>query len=229
MTRTTIVAAAGLLCFRTPGAVQAQSLFERPAPAPVAGTATDVTAPLQGISLFVVVPPAPRAFEKNDLVEIIVNESSLQKHEQTLDAEKDYRISALVAEFPSLQHLFEGQLENGDSTRGAALDLQGRHKFKGDGEYERKDRFTARITATVLEVKPNGTLLLEARKSVKSNDEESEIVLSGVCRPDDISANNTIQSSQLANLTLSVQNAGDVKRAGTKGLIPRVLETIFNF
>ena len=49
-----------------------------------------------------------------------------------------------------------------DSQAKANLQVKSNNSFKGDGQYERKDNFTARITATVLEVKPNGTLVLDS-------------------------------------------------------------------
>jgi flagellar L-ring protein precursor FlgH len=184
---------------------------------------------LRGFSLFAVTPPPPRTYQKNDLIEIIINESSNQKSEQTLDTKKDYSTAAELTRFPSMRHLLEAQLRDGDTTPIAGVDLSSNNKFKGDGEYERKDRFTARIAAVVIEVKPNGTLLLEAKKQVTTNKEETTLVLSGLCRPDDISTQNTIQSSQLANLALTVKNEGDVKKTASKGLIPQVFDTIFNF
>jgi flagellar L-ring protein precursor FlgH len=189
--------------------------------------ATD--AALRGVSLFMVTPPPPRTYQKNDIVEIIINETSSQKSEQTLDTKKDYSTKAELTRFPSLRHLLEAQLRDGDSNPIAGVEASSNNKFKGDGEYERKDRFTARIAAVVIEVKPNGTLLLEARKQVNSNKEETTLVLSGLCRPADITEQNTIQSSQLANMALTVKNEGDVKQTASKGLIPQVLDTIFNF
>jgi flagellar L-ring protein precursor FlgH len=186
-------------------------------------------AALHGVSLFLVTPPPPRTYQKNDIVEIIINETSNQKSEQTLDTKKDYSTSAELTRFPSLRHLLEAQLRDGDTTPIGGVAAKSNNKFKGDGTYERDDKFTARIAAVVIEVKPNGTLLLEARKQVNSNKEETTLVLSGLARPEDISTTNTVQSSQLANLALTVKNTGDVKDTATKGIIPQILDTIFNF
>jgi len=212
-----------------------QSLNERepvaaPVKQPVVGAKpVDPAAALQGISLIAVTPPPPKTYQKHDLIEIIINESSLQKHEQSLDTKKDYNTKAELSKFPSLHDLLELQLRNPENQSKANLEVSSNNKFKGTGQYERKDNFTARITATVLEVKPNGTLVLEARKSFTSNKEETALVMSGVCRAEDVTAQNTVQSSQLANLSLTVKNEGDVKDASKKGIIPQVLDTIFNF
>lgn len=184
---------------------------------------------LDGYSLMVVVPPKPRTYQKHDLIEIIINENTSQKFEQNLTTDKKYDIKASLKKFPSLQSLLEGQIRNGDSQATADLDVGSDSKYEGDGEFERKDRFTARIAAEVVDVKPNGNLVLEARKHIDSNGETTLMVLSGVCRGEDVTRSNTIQSSQLANLTLKTENDGDVKDAARKGWIPRVLEAMFNF
>ncbi|MBC7772087.1 MAG: flagellar basal body L-ring protein FlgH [Pyrinomonadaceae bacterium] len=229
------ITAASLIMLSLTAPCFGQSLNERdPAKTPVRATVAvarpvDPAAALQGVSLIAVTPPPPKTYQKNDLIEIIINESSLQKHQQSLDTKKDYTTKAELSKFPSLHDLIELQLRNPENQSKANLELGSNNKFKGSGQYERKDNFTARITATILEVKPNGTLVLEARKSFTSNKEETALVMSGLCRPDDVTLQNTIQSSQLANLSLTVKNEGDVNDASKKGFIPQVLDTIFNF
>src|SRR5215468_2407258 len=100
---------------------------------------------MQSYSLFAVVPPPPRQYAKHDQVQIIINETSIQKHEQTLDTEKKENLTAKLAGFPSIRHLLEAQLKPGDSTLIDAS-LSSGNKFEGDGTYERKDNFTTRIT-----------------------------------------------------------------------------------
>lgn len=217
------------------GVARAQSLLEdRPTDeaGAAAGPATQASAAeeLQGVSLFAVVPPKPKTFAKHDLIEIIINEVSAAKLEQTLDAKKDYNFDAELSKFPSIRHLLEFQLDQGDpSSLPVGVGLKSKNKFKGDGELERKDSLTARVTAEVIDVKPNGTLVLEARKNREQDQETYTLVLSGVCRGEDVTRQNTIQSSQLANLDVKVQSSGQVTDAGKKGLIPRIFEAIFNF
>lgn len=185
---------------------------------------------LESVSLFAVTPPPPRQWAKHDLVEIIINETSTQKLEQTMDTKKSFDLQAELKRFPSLRHLLEAQLREGDSTGlPVGVDAGAGSNFKGEGEFERKDRLTTRIAATVIEVKPNGTLVLEARRFSQTDGETKSMVLSGVCRAEDITKSNTIQSTQLANFVMKIEHEGEVKKAGEKGLIPRVLDAIFNF
>lgn len=198
--------------------------------APSAGAHASGHVSLESVSLFAVTPPPPRQWAKHDLVEIIINETSTQKLEQTMDTKKSFDLQAELKRFPSLRHLLEAQLREGDSTGlPVGVDAGAGSNFKGEGEFERKDRLTTRIAATVIEVKPNGTLVLEARRYSETDGETKSMVLSGVCRSDDITKSNTIQSTQLANFVMKIEHEGQVKKAGEKGLIPRVLDAIFNF
>jgi flagellar L-ring protein precursor FlgH len=252
-TRTAIFSAAAALA--AVSSAPAQSLFERRAPSPAAPTTSpmpanpgspDGSAPaqpgqpaaaavagpmsLEEVSMFAVTPPAPRQWAKHDIVEVIVNRSSVEKFEQTLDTKKDYDLMAELREFPSVRNLLEMQLRTGDSTGlPVGVDVTAGNKFKGDGEYERKDQITTRLAAIVVDVKPNGTLVLEAKDSHQSGEEIKTMVLSGVCRSEDITKNNTIQSSQLANFVMKIEHEGQVQKAGEKGFIPKILEAIFNF
>ncbi|MBX9736317.1 MAG: flagellar basal body L-ring protein FlgH, partial [Phycisphaerales bacterium] len=181
------------------------------------------------VSLMMVIPPEPRKYQLHDKIDIIVNETSNQKHEQKLDSKKNYDLAATLRQFPSLQALLlKNTLEDGIE-ESPDVGIGGSNSYKGNGTYERKDKFTARIAAVVIDVKPNGLLLVEARKAVSSDNESQTMVLSGLCDPKDISKSNTVQSSQLADLTLRVKNIGQVKDSSEKGLIPRAFEAIFNF
>jgi flagellar L-ring protein precursor FlgH len=182
------------------------------------------------MSLFAVTAPPPRKYGKHDLVEVIVNESSVQNLAQVVDTKKDYNLTAELSKFPSLKSLIESAtLEEGIGSVHPALGLKSGNKFKGDSKFNRKDQVTAKITATVVDVKPNGTLVLEARESIQTDKEITTMVLSGVCREEDITKGNTVQSSQLAALTMKIEHEGDVKDNAVKGVIPRIIEAIFNF
>jgi flagellar L-ring protein precursor FlgH len=223
---------AGVLAFA--GGASAQSLFllEPPAPPPAEkgrGEAWDPAEPLYPYSMFAVQPPKPRDFLVHDLVTIIVDETSRQQAEQSLKTDKKYNIDASLSQFPSLAALAQFALENGDPTNPINLGLDAKNKFDGKGKYERSDRFSAKITAEIIDIKPNGTIVLEARKRIEKDEETTTLVLSGRCRIEDVTTSNTVLSSQLADLTLVSTNEGQVKDTGTKGLIPRILETLFAF
>jgi flagellar L-ring protein precursor FlgH len=81
----------------------------------------------------------------------------------------------------------------------------------------------------VVDVKPNGTLALEARKHIENDDEKLTISLTGFCRPEDVAADNTVLSTQMFDLRVNKQHQGEVRNAQKKGLLTKLLDFVFNF
>ncbi|MEM1331345.1 MAG: flagellar basal body L-ring protein FlgH [Planctomycetota bacterium] len=224
--RAPIALAAGAITLAAAPAAHAQSLFTY---APAIVNAEQPSVALRGYSLFFVEPPRPTEFQIHDLVTIIVDESTRASSSQSLETEKTYETNGTLTDFPDIQALLrEFALRDGiDNDVGIGFDFD--RSFEGDGSYDRTDRITVRITATVIDVKPNGNLVLEARKEVAVDDEKQAIIVTGTCRGADISDDNSVLSTQLANLRFELKNEGEVRKSAKKGLIPRVMEALLAF
>jgi len=219
-----------LLCVGVAGTANAQSLFRREA-APQTNSLgePDPQAPLRNTSLLLIEAPRPKTFQIHDQVTILISETSRQSANQKVDTKKDVSVTGQIKRLPDLIALLQAQLETDTGSPITGVDASAGNKFKGDGKYERSDRFTDRITATVIDVKPNGVLVIEAKRTIQKDEEIQTLVLSGECRREDVTDQNTVMSSQLADMTLVVKNEGQVKQAAEKGLISRVFDSVFNF
>lgn len=211
----------------------AQSLFttpvsREPAPAMSVGSA-EPAAELYAMSMVAVRPPTPRDYRVHDLITIVIDEQSKSTSSQTLETEKESSAKVGVNGLIDPWELLETRLRQGGLSNLTLLDADAEREFKGEGDYERTDQFSARITAEIIDIKPNGNLVLEARKQIVRDGEESDLVLSGVCRRDDVTSQNTVLSSQMSSLRVEQRNSGAVKRAATKGVLTNLLDTIFNF
>ncbi len=183
-----------------------------------------------GVGLASVKPPPPRTYVKHDKIEIIINETSISSAESKLETKTKYDTKAELSQFPSLQQLiYNATLRDGITGDAPNLGLSANQDYKGNGKLERKDRLTARISAIVIDVKPNGHLVVEATETIQQDRESKTLVVAGLCDPKDVTVQGTVLSNQLANLVIRVDNAGQVKDASEKGFIPQVLEAIFNF
>jgi len=184
------------------------------------------------LSLVAVQLPEPRKFAMHDLVTIIVRESVQSDSRAKLDSNKGIELTGAIAQFPNLQvkDLLEFQLGQSDLNKGKPeLDLKFENEFEGKASYNRRDSFITRITAEIIDIKPNGNLVLEARKYIQSDKESLKMILSGVCRSDDISAYNTVLSTELFDLRLVKKHGGELRKATKKGLVTKLFEFIFNF
>ena len=186
---------------------------------------------LQQFSMFAIAEAQQASFHEHDLIQIIVSESSKAKSSHKLESDKEYDITADVSAWPafSLRDLLDLQIAAGRTSGLPRLDIGFSNEFSGQGKYDRKDDFTARLTAEVIEVLPNGNLVLEARSYIKLDEEESTITVTGICSPNDISPNNTILSHSLHDLKIEKMNKGELKNANQKGIISKVLDAVFAF
>jgi flagellar L-ring protein FlgH len=189
----------------------------------------DPAEPLYGYSLLVVAAPKPRAYKVHDLVTIVVDETSKQAADQTLDTDKKISRNAALNALIDPMQLAQLRVDAGDTNNLKLIDVSANNKFNGKGNYSRNDKLSLKIQAEIIDVKPNGVLAVEARKMIDKNGETQTTVLSGVCRQEDITANNTVFSSQLANLALTTKSEGSVNEAGRKGIISKVLDALFAF
>ena len=183
---------------------------------------------LRAVSLFAIAPPQPRQFELHDLVQIIVRETSKAKSESELETDKESKLDGKIPKWTNLGDLLDLQLTTGGEPT-PAWQLEFSKEFTGEGDYERKDDLTMRLTAEIIEVLPNGNLVLEARTHIKTDDEEQTMKVTGICRPEDITAANTVLSNQIHDLMVEKVHQGELREASKKGIISKVLETIFAF
>ena len=182
-------------------------------------------AQLSGTSFFAVPAPEPKVLRKHDLVTIIVREETDFSATGTTDLKKQLDIDAKIEQFVRLS-LQDFALKNTVGTQIPEIKLNGTNNFKGQATVDRIDSLTTRITAEVVDVKPNGTLVLQAKAHTKFDEEEMTMVLSGTCRAEDVSADNTILSTQLHDKDVTKQHKGAVRDTTRRGLIPRLFEWI---
>ncbi len=186
-------------------------------------------ATLRDVSLIAVPEPVPHVLKKHDLVTVIVREESAFKSDGSTDLKRKTDIDAKLDAFIKLK-LDNLAIEPGRA--GATLpEIKGEatRNFKGEGSVDRTDSLTARIAAEVVDVKPNGTLVLQGSKRIKTDDEEQQFILTGICRASDVSADNSILSTNLFDLSLEKKHKGAVRDATQRGWANKLLDVINPF
>lgn len=105
------------------------------------------------------------------------------------------------------------------------LDAQasGSDSFKGDGSTEKSSAFKGQIAATVINVLPNGHLVVAGERSVALNGGLNTLRFSGIVNPKDIRAGNVVASADAVNARIEVVGRGDVSDASTRNWLQRVL------
>ncbi len=101
--------------------------------------------------------------------------------------------------------------------------------FDGKGDTSREGKLIGTITAKVVEVMPNGTLVLESRKDTTINKEKQTLVLRGMIRPDDILPDNTILSSYVADAQIFYVGQGVLMEKQSPGWLSRIMDQVWPF
>jgi flagellar L-ring protein precursor FlgH len=156
----------------------------------------------------------PTARNVGDTVTVILQESTAaQKSSQTDTAKtsKDSLASPTVLGKSVTFHgtpILSGSLDNANS-------------FSGSGDSKQSDSLVGDITVTVVQRLQNGNLLVRGQKYVDINQGSEFVRLEGIIRPIDISASNTIPSSEVADARIAYGQKGALADANRPGLLSR--------
>lgn len=197
------------------------------APPPREAPRVERNAMYERYSWITAAPTPPKTFKIGDLLTVIVREN--RRFEADADLETKNRYD-LESELDAFFKLTDGGLGSANFTRGKPnVDYRFDNRLRKEGDTQREDRLTTRVTAEIIDVKPNGTLVLEAKARVQHDDEVSMVTLTGSCRKEDVTADNTVLSTQIADKTLVVDNKGALRAASSRGWIPKLLDLVRPF
>jgi flagellar L-ring protein precursor FlgH len=93
---------------------------------------------------------------------------------------------------------------------GNLLGVTNNQQLQGQGQTSRTMTLSTTITARVVDVTPNGTLVVEGTKDIAVNSEKQSIMVRGMVRPADLTPANTVSSNQVANLQIRINGKGVV-------------------
>jgi flagellar L-ring protein precursor FlgH len=169
----------------------------------------------------------PREIKVNDLVTIVVVERSQSINEGEFNGRKNATVDAQLKSWVELDglNLKPAPQEDGDPRANGVYNTQ----FRADGELETRQSLQFNITARVVDIRPNGTLVLEARKRVRNNDEVLEAWVAGIVRREDISPSNRVTSDAIAELVVDMGSSGHVRDAYKRGWLHRIYDRFAPF
>jgi flagellar L-ring protein precursor FlgH len=170
--------------------------------APGAGLAADATSAPR--SLFA----DRRAHMQGDLITVLISEvASVTANAQTRTTKSESASANL------LQRDGEMQLANAG--------IEG--NFAGGGKIERSGTLLARLTVRIEGVDSNGNFIVSGEQLIVINNEKQNIRVSGLVRPDDIAADNTVPSWRVAGADIQLLGKGLLTKKSSPGLLTRLL------
>lgn len=101
--------------------------------------------------------------------------------------------------------------------------------FSGKGEAANNNVFTGNMTVTVIDVMPNGNLLVSGEKQVAIGHEQEFVRISGVINPSFVDAFNTVESSRIADARVEYKSAGQISDGQVMGWLARFFLNVMPF
>ena len=101
--------------------------------------------------------------------------------------------------------------------------------YDGKGTSDRDGHVNAYITAMVIKVLPNGNLFISGKREIKVNHELQYITISGIIRPEDVTPDNEISSTYIADARIAYSGVGPVSDNQSPGWLARILNHVWPF
>ena len=160
-----------------------------------------------------------KAAKTGDIVTIVISESIAAQSSQSKKSDRDSSIADAVGSFffPTIG------LHNGSAP---ALNISAKASYKGGGDVNNNQSLDSRAAAMVTDVLPNGNLVIEGVRVVTFSGETQYVVLHGLVRADDVSAGNTVQSSNIAEARVEFISEGTLTDAQKRGWLTKLYEKL---
>ncbi len=168
-----------------------------------------------------------KARNVGDILTIRIVETANATNKASTKTERTSSLSAGIDNFFNAEKRFPADQPffNPFSKVGGSIDSE----FDGSGKTVRSGDLNAFMTARIVDIHPNGNLVIEGNREVRVNHENQIITLTGLVRPRDISADNVVQSTYIADARISYSGTGILNDRQKPGWFTRVMDVVWPF
>lgn len=158
-----------------------------------------------------------KAFKIGDVLTVNVQEAASASHRADTRAQK------------SSSNSFSLGSQRSSAVPVTDFGISGREDFRGGGRSVRDGTLTGRITVRVTDVLPNGNLVINGNRVITVNDERQVMEITGIVRPEDVTAENSVLSTLVADAQIKYTGRGAIAEKQRLGLVSRLLSMLFVF
>lgn len=160
-----------------------------------------------------------RARAIGDILTISIQEQHQVRNEDKTERTNDSSLAARLEAFTLKDNAFDsGSLPNVSVTK--------EQTFNGESKQNSGSDVRASIAVIVIDVQPNGNLVVAGQRVVTVNDEQKSLRVSGIVRAIDVTQNNTVPSSLVADARIAITGDGASTRQVTKGPVGQLFDTL---
>lgn len=160
-----------------------------------------------------------RARNVGDILTVTIQEIHSVKNEDKVERRNDTTLAARLEAYS----LSDRTLQSNTLPK---IDIRKESDFNGESKQNSGSDVRASIAVVVVDVQPNGNLVIAGTRTVNVNDETRTLKVSGLVRPLDVSPTNTVTSSQVADARISIAGEGGGTRQVTRGPVGQMFDTL---
>jgi flagellar L-ring protein precursor FlgH len=160
-----------------------------------------------------------KAFRIGDLLSVTLMEATNASKSAETNTEKDDEVDMGT----SVIFGSAGPTVNGNLVLNSEFDAE--REFTGKGDSAQSNSLQGEIAVTVVDVLPSGNLVVRGEKIIGLNQGSEFIRISGLVRPKDVSTDNIVVSTKLANSRIFYGGGGTIAESNTKGWLSRFFDS----
>jgi flagellar L-ring protein precursor FlgH len=160
-----------------------------------------------------------RELKVNDIITVLVDYRSSMLSEGDAESRKTAKLDAVLSDWLKFdgKDVFPAPQSNGSPRIAGSLTSQ----YRAESEMELRDALTFRIAASIVDIQPNGNLVIEAHRTIRINEEVWQQSLTGIVRRSAIGPDRTVPSDEVADLRIEKREMGFIRDAYKRGWFHR--------
>jgi flagellar L-ring protein precursor FlgH len=168
-----------------------------------------------------------RELQLNDIITVLVDYKSALQSDGDANSKKTASFNAVLSDWLKFdgKNILPAPQNNGDPRISGAVTSQ----FKTQADVKQKDALTFKIATSVVDIRPNGNLVIEGRSEVQNDDEVWEQSLTGVLRRQSIGPDRTVRSDDIAERRIRIRKKGFVHDATNRGWLVKWYDEVKPF
>lgn len=161
----------------------------------------------------------PRELQANDIITVVVDFRSRFLSEGDAESRKTASLTAVLSDWIKLESgsLKPAPQSDGDPTVAGNLNSQ----YRAEADVELRDSLSFRMAAKIVDIRPNGNLVIEGHQTIRNNEERWRISLTGVVRRESIQADRTVSSDAIYDFDVDKEELGQVRDGYARGWAAR--------
>lgn len=158
-----------------------------------------------------------KSFSIGDVLTVVITETSSAKASSGNETGKTF------------DHGFDAEAGTGpfSAIPATGFGFKGNNSSKGDASTSREGSLKAKMTVRIMDIDDNGNLFIKGSKTVIINGEEEITNLEGTVRSQDVGADNTLYSYNIADAKIAYNGKGTVQQGSKVGFLTKIFNFIF--